>query len=68
MKKIKLNIAGMHCPSCEMLITDSLEDLDGIEIIQISHKKGYAIISYDESKTNEDKIKKIIEKEGYKVE
>lgn len=66
MKKIKLKIQGMHCPSCEMLINDALEEI-GLRNIKINSKTGLAEIKYDEEKTTLDEIKKTIEKEGYKI-
>jgi len=68
MNKTILNIEGMHCPSCEMLIEDSLMELDGIEKAEISHKKGTAKIHFDESIIGEERIKIAINREGYKAE
>jgi copper chaperone CopZ len=68
MKKINLNIKGMHCPSCETLIKDSLEEFDGVKSVSISHKTGKAGVEFDETKIDEAQIRKIIKNEGYKVE
>ena len=65
MKKIQLKIMGMHCPSCEMLITDALEEVRAKA--QVDSKKGTAVIEFDEKKLTEDKIKQIIKKEGYTI-
>jgi copper chaperone CopZ len=65
--KTKFNVKGMHCKSCEMLIQDSVSDVEGVQSIEADHKKGFVIVKYDEKKANETKIKKIIEKEGYEV-
>ncbi|MEW5896814.1 MAG: heavy-metal-associated domain-containing protein [Nanoarchaeota archaeon] len=65
MKKMNLNIKGMHCKSCEVLISDALAEV-GVK----SHadtKKGTATIEFDESKITLEKVKSIIAKEGYKV-
>ena len=67
MKTIKLNVKGMHCSSCEMLVKESLEETAGIQNAELSHKEGTATVSYDETKISEKEIKKIIQKEGYKV-
>jgi len=67
MKKITINIEGMHCPSCEMLIKDSLEEFDGVKMVSVSHKTGKATVEFDEKIIDEAKIKKIIKNEGYKV-
>ncbi|MDP2812534.1 MAG: sulfite exporter TauE/SafE family protein [bacterium] len=38
-------ISGMHCASCEVLISDSLKKINGIEDIKISHRKGSAQVA-----------------------
>ena len=68
MKKIKLNVKGMHCPSCEMLVGDSLEDLNGVMKAKLSHQNDSAEIEFDESKVSVNDIKKVIKDEGYEVE
>ncbi len=67
MEKLKLNVEGMHCPSCEILISDELKELDGITKVKIDHKSGLADIEFDDSKINKEKIIETIKKEGYKV-
>lgn len=67
MKNLTLNIKGMHCPSCEILIKDSLEETDGIKKAEVSNEKGMAEITFDEKLIDEKKIKDIIKKEGYEV-
>lgn len=65
MKKI-LKVKGMHCPSCEVLLGDEFNDI-GVKS-KIDHKKGTAEVDFDEKKVSLEHIKKVIEKEGYKVE
>ena len=65
--KIMLNIEGMHCKSCEVLIKDEFDELEGIKKADISADKGIATIEYDDSKIDKMKIIEIIKKEGFKV-
>ncbi len=65
MKKIELKISGMHCDSCKAIIEDELNDMDGIKSKNVA--LGSAVIEYDEKKTNEAAIKKLITGLGYKV-
>tara|TARA_Y100000310_G_scaffold281513_1_gene302019 strand:- start:487 stop:684 length:198 start_codon:yes stop_codon:yes gene_type:complete len=65
MKTEKFKVGGMHCKSCEMLITDSLEDL-GVK--DISFNNNEVTLTFDDSKISLETIKKIIEKDGYKIE
>ena len=65
MKKIVLNISGMHCASCSQIIEMNLADL--VKSAKVSHVRGIAEIEFDEKKVSEKKIKEIIEKGGYKI-
>lgn len=67
-KKVKFSVKGMHCPSCEMLIINSLEEQEGVKKVKVSHTEGTAIIEYDEEKVDTSTIKNIIKNEGYEVE
>ncbi|MCK5698759.1 MAG: heavy-metal-associated domain-containing protein [Candidatus Aenigmarchaeota archaeon] len=67
MKTIELKIKGIHCPGCEMLINDILDDA-GVEKSAVDIKKETATIDFDESKVTIDQIKKAIEDEGYTIE
>ncbi|MFH1332555.1 MAG: heavy-metal-associated domain-containing protein [archaeon] len=66
--KAILQVKGMHCRSCEMLIEESVKELEGVEKIKVDHQKGQALISYDERKITLGAIKMAIIKEGYKVD
>lgn len=66
MKKLSLKVEGMHCKSCEVLLTDELQEA-GAKDIQVSASKGTLLATIDEKKLTESQVKKIIEKEGYKV-
>ena len=66
MKKVNVSIKGMHCSSCEMLITDALEDLN--VKAKVDSKKGSAELEFDETKINLDKIKEVIKKEGFEIQ
>jgi len=68
MSNIKIKTKGMHCPSCEMLVKDSLEDLDGVEKAEADFKSGIVSVDFDDSKIGLDKIKSIIKEEGYDTE
>jgi copper chaperone CopZ len=64
---MKFKTKGMHCSSCEMLVIDSIEDLDGVKSVEASCSTGIIDVDFDSSKTSADKIAKIIKKEGFEV-
>ncbi len=69
MKKLKLEIKGMHCAACSNGITFLLQSLEGIGEIDIKWDKGGGTVEYDPQKINPDKIKQTIDELGeYKVE
>jgi len=67
MKKIELNIKGMHCNSCVMLIKDALSETKGVKESDVDLRRAKATVSFDEKLTNEKHLISAIEKEGYKV-
>lgn len=67
MKEITLNIEGMHCTGCSSRLTKILNNLGGIERAEVSFENKKAIIKYDESKINLEKIKTEIEDAGFKA-
>jgi len=67
-EKKKLSVSGMHCKSCEMLITDSVMKIDGVKKFRVDYSKGTAEAEYDPGKTNLDKITHAIQEKGYTCE
>lgn len=65
MEKVVLKIKGMHCKSCEMLISDEL-DTHGVKS-KISWELGQGIFEFDPKKVSLKNIKNIIKKEGYDI-
>jgi copper chaperone CopZ len=68
MKTIEMKVTGMHCKSCEMLISDALEDINGVEEVNVSYKDGCAIVNFNEEEVHEFHLKSKIRDEGYGVE
>ncbi len=64
--KMLIKIEGMMCPHCEARVKKTLEELAGVEKVEVSHEKGTANIT---SSTNisEETVKAVIENQGYKV-
>lgn len=68
MKKIKLNIIGMHCASCVVLSEKTIKKIDGVKSVVVSLTTNQALIEYDEGKINIESLIKAIESIGYKAE
>jgi copper chaperone CopZ len=65
MKRMTLNVKGMHCRSCEAMIQESLEDA-GVKAVA-SAKDEKVQVEFDEKRISEKEIHKIIEENGYEV-
>ncbi|MFZ2150970.1 MAG: heavy metal translocating P-type ATPase [Candidatus Absconditicoccaceae bacterium] len=65
MSKTTLDIQGMHCSSCSMLIEQGLKDTPGVKTASVNLAAEKAYIEYEDSKINLEKIQKEIKKIGY---
>src|SRR3989344_3287835 len=66
-QKTTISISGMHCASCANTIEKSLRKAKGIVNANVNFASEKASIDYDINEINEDSLKKIIKKTGYKV-
>ena len=66
MGKTTLKIKGMHCSSCEKLISLALEDVENVKLISISAPDGKAVVEAKDTASLE-MAKKTIKGEGYEV-
>jgi len=66
-KKVNLNIAGMHCNSCASGIQMVLQGTDGVLNASANYDSKKGEVEFDEEKTNLDSIIKAIDQLGYKA-
>lgn len=64
--KETLKVKGMHCKSCEILIKEELEELEGVQATP-DYEKEIISIEFDGTHKTLEKIKQKIKEEGYKV-
>ena len=64
MKKVIINIEGMHCASCASNVEKSLSKVQGIKNARVNliMKKGYADV---EDNVSEEQVKTAVKKTGY---
>ena len=65
-EKQVLTISDMMCENCESHVKKALEKLPGIKVISISYQSGICTI-INPKKVSDDKIKKAVDKAGYKL-
>ena len=64
MKK-KFEIKGMMCAACQANVTRAISKVPGVENCNVSLLTNSAIVSYDESKTNDEEIINSVKRSGY---
>lgn len=68
MKEIKLKIEGMHCTGCSNRLEKVLNNTDGVENAIVNFAEKQAIITYNESQIDPEKLKETIKDAGFKGE
>lgn len=66
MEKTTVDIKGMHCKSCEILIEDELVKIPHVSSAQVNQKKGCAVI-YHEGRLNMHEVSNAVKEAGYNV-
>ncbi len=62
-----LKVKGMHCRSCEVLLTDVLEEIPGTKVKSADFQKGEIKAEFA-GEAEAAEAKKRIQAEGYKTE
>lgn len=67
-KILEFNIHGMHCSSCETLISEELKELPGVLEVAVSASEGKGKIVVDLDKVNTQDIAEAVKRAGYVAE
>ena len=66
-RKKTIHIGGMTCTSCEILIGDELQEMEGVNKAKVSCKTNTAEIYYTDDEPDHDDVISIITKLGYQA-
>ncbi|MEM4260980.1 MAG: sulfite exporter TauE/SafE family protein [Candidatus Woesearchaeota archaeon] len=64
MKKTKINIKGMHCKACEIIVKERLQNIKGVSSVSVNSNLGVAYITHKTKISHKD-IKEAVKKAGY---
>jgi sulfite exporter TauE/SafE/copper chaperone CopZ len=64
--KTTLNIKGMHCRSCEILVEEELSKVHGISGVYVNHKNGTAVLNCSVA-PDLSEISKAVSRAGYSL-
>jgi P-type Cu+ transporter len=66
-KVSNLNISGMHCNSCAILIKKSLESVGGVTSASVNYATKKASVFYDSSRVSDSVLNQAVVSAGYQV-
>ncbi len=66
MKKSTVHVKGMHCSSCELLVSDELSQVKNIRSVYVSQPKGTAEIEYH-GYLDRNEVSRAIANAGYSI-
>lgn len=65
--KLKFNVEGMTCASCQAHVSKAVEQLEGTSKVNVNLLKNTLDIEVDEAKCDASKIEDAVQKAGYKA-
>lgn len=60
-RTLTIEVTGMHCPSCGILVDDCMEDVDGVIASRTSIKTGLCIATVDDGLPDADVLAAVAE-------
>ncbi len=65
--KNELQVSGMRCGGCELLVKEALEEVEGVRVVEASFARGTVVVEYDPEAVSMALIAAVIEEQGFKV-
>lgn len=62
-----LHVTGMTCGHCKASVVGALNELEGVENVEVNLSNGEVEVTYDETKTTLEQMKETVEEQGYDV-
>lgn len=66
-KSLEVEIKGMHCHSCEVLLERKFKKINGVSKVDVNYSRGSAILEYNKNKPDLNQIREIVKTAGYKL-
>lgn len=65
--KRQFPVEGMTCSSCAETVSETLSDLEGVEVASVNFATEQASVEYDESQMDPNELKKAVDETGYEL-
>lgn len=66
-KTTTIRVAGLKCNHCSSSVAKALKATPGVQEAEVSFEKGQVVITYDDEKVTEVKLREVINGTGFKV-
>ena len=66
-KTTTIRVTGMKCGHCSSSVAKALKATAGVQEAEVSSAKGEAVITFDDEKVTEAKLREVINGTGFKV-
>jgi copper chaperone len=66
-KTTTIRVEGMKCNQCSSSVAKALKATAGVQEAEVSSEKGQVVITYDDEKVTEAKLREVINGTGFKV-
>lgn len=60
-----LSVPGMTCAACPFTVKKALSKVEGVSKADVSYEKREAVVTFDDAKSNVQKLTKATENAGY---
>lgn len=67
-KTVTIRVKGMKCANCASSVAKALKATRGVEDAKVSSEKGEAVVTFDDEKVTETKLREVIDGTGFKSE
>jgi periplasmic mercuric ion binding protein len=64
-KTVTLSVPGMTCAACPITVKKALSRVEGVNKIDVNLEKKEAVVTFDDAKTNVEKLTKATADAGY---
>ncbi len=65
--RLTLAVGGMHCADCALNIERSIKHISGVLRASVNYVTGTAVVHYDPYRVSPERIKRAVERPGYRV-
>jgi copper chaperone CopZ len=62
-----IRVTGMKCNQCSSSVAKALKAVAGVQEAEVSSEQGQVVVTYDDEKVTEAKLRAVINGTGFKV-